>query len=40
MQGIELSRRFYNDIVRPWLAETAPDLRHTAANNIVEEAPR
>lgn len=31
MQGIELSRRFYTDIVRPWLAETAPDLRHTAA---------
>lgn len=31
MQGIELSRRFYNDVVRPWLSETAPDLRHAAA---------
>ncbi|WP_193336733.1 DUF4037 domain-containing protein [Devosia beringensis] len=31
MQGIELSRRFYGDIVRPWLAEVAPDLQHSAA---------
>lgn len=31
MQGIELSRRFYADIVRPWLAEVAPALPHAAA---------
>ena len=31
MQGIELSRRFYTDIVRPWLKTTAPDLEHAAA---------
>lgn len=31
MQGIELSRRFYADIVRPWLAEVAPGLPHAAA---------
>jgi len=31
MQGIELSRRFYTDVVRPWLNTTAPDLRHAAA---------
>ena len=31
MQGIELSRRFYTDIVRPWLAEVAPDLQYSAA---------
>lgn len=31
MQGIELSRRFYADIVRPWLGEVAPDLRYSAA---------
>jgi len=31
MQGIELSRRFYNDVVRPWLSEAAPGLRHAAA---------
>lgn len=31
MQGIELSRRFYADIVRPWLDRVAPDLRHAAA---------
>lgn len=30
MQGIELSRRFFTDIVRPWLAQTAPDLRYSA----------
>ncbi|MGB3337687.1 MAG: DUF4037 domain-containing protein [Devosia sp.] len=31
MQGIELSRRFYLDIVRPWLNEVAPGLQHSAA---------
>ncbi|HLK25558.1 MAG TPA: DUF4037 domain-containing protein [Caulobacteraceae bacterium] len=31
MQGIELSRRFYVDLVRPWLAATAPGLPHAAA---------
>ncbi|WEJ34648.1 DUF4037 domain-containing protein [Devosia sp. SD17-2] len=31
MQGIELSRRFYADIVRPWLTTTAADLSHAAA---------
>ena len=31
MQGIELSRRFYTDIVRPWLKDVAPDLPHSAA---------
>ncbi|UYO00953.1 MAG: DUF4037 domain-containing protein [Devosia sp.] len=31
MQGIELSRRFYADLVRPWLAGAAPGLRHAAA---------
>ncbi|GLQ53963.1 DUF4037 domain-containing protein [Devosia nitrariae] len=31
MQGIELSRRFYADIVRPWLNEVAPSLSHSAA---------
>lgn len=31
MQGIELSRRFYTDIVRPWLAKAAPGLSHAAA---------
>ncbi|MEO5806383.1 DUF4037 domain-containing protein [Devosia sp.] len=31
MQGIELSRRFYADIVQPWLRSTAPDLRYSAA---------
>lgn len=31
MQGIELSRRFYLDIVRPWLSETIPELQHAAA---------
>ena len=31
MQGIELSRRFYADIVRPWLRDAAPDLAHAAA---------
>ncbi|OWV79118.1 hypothetical protein ATY77_28165 [Rhizobium sp. R634] len=31
MQGIELSRRFYADIVRPWLAQVAPELPHSAA---------
>lgn len=31
MQGIELSRRFYTDIVRPWLSEVAPGLPHAAA---------
>jgi hypothetical protein len=31
MQGIELSRRFYEDLVRPWLATAAPGLPHAAA---------
>ncbi len=31
MQGIELSRGFYTDIVRPWLSQVAPELRHSAA---------
>ncbi|MGR9506740.1 DUF4037 domain-containing protein [Rhizobium leguminosarum] len=31
MQGIELSRRFYADIVRPWLTSVAPALPHSAA---------
>ena len=31
MQGIELSRRFYADVVRPWLSSVAPDLQHSAA---------
>ena len=31
MQGIELSRRFHTDIVRPWLNDVAPGLRHSAA---------
>ncbi|EJZ22159.1 DUF4037 domain-containing protein [Rhizobium sp. Pop5] len=31
MQGIELSRRFYTDIIRPWLAQVAPELPHSAA---------
>jgi hypothetical protein len=30
-QGIDLSRRFYADVVRPWLAERFPGLRHAAA---------
>jgi hypothetical protein len=31
MQGIELSRRFYRDLVAPWLADTQPGLGHAAA---------
>lgn len=31
MQGIELSRRFFSDIVQPWLAGTAGRLRYSAA---------
>ncbi|MGV8833760.1 MAG: DUF4037 domain-containing protein [Devosia sp.] len=31
MQGIELSRRFYSDIVRPWLSEVVPGLSYSAA---------
>jgi hypothetical protein len=31
MQGIELSRRFYGEVVRPWLSLVAPELRHAAA---------
>lgn len=30
MQGIALSRRFYRDVVRPWLDAAAPGLRHSA----------
>jgi Domain of unknown function (DUF4037) len=31
MQGIELSRRFYDEFVGPWLARAFPNLRHAAA---------
>jgi hypothetical protein len=31
IQGIELSRRFYAEVVSPWLAREFPDLRHAAA---------
>lgn len=31
MQGIELSRRFYIDVVSPWLTAAAPRLLHSAA---------
>lgn len=31
MQGIELSRRFYLEVVQPWLPTAAPGLRHSAA---------
>jgi hypothetical protein len=31
MQGIELSRRFYDELVGPWLAGAFPGLRHAAA---------
>jgi hypothetical protein len=31
MQGIELSRRFYTDVVRPWLSAVVPELRYAAA---------
>lgn len=31
MQGIELSRRFYLEVVRPWLSQVAPGLQHAAA---------
>jgi hypothetical protein len=31
LQGIELSRRFYTDIVAPWLGSVAPELQHSAA---------
>ncbi|SFV36559.1 protein of unknown function [Devosia crocina] len=31
MQGIELSRRFFTELVAPWLATVAPDLRYSAA---------
>jgi len=31
MQGIELSRRFHDEIVRPWLGEVAPGLPYAAA---------
>jgi hypothetical protein len=31
MQGIELSRRFYAEVVGPWLAGAYPQLRHAAA---------
>ena len=30
MQGIELSRRFYGEVVAPWLARDVPGLRHAA----------
>jgi hypothetical protein len=31
MQGIELSRRFYVEVVQPWLRSVAPELPHAAA---------
>jgi len=31
MKGIELSRRFYLEVVRPWLDAAAPGLPHSAA---------
>lgn len=31
MQGIALSQAFYDELVRPWLAEVAPGLQHAAA---------
>jgi hypothetical protein len=31
ISGIELSRRFYGELVRPWLASAFPDLPHAAA---------
>ncbi|HEY3887984.1 MAG TPA: DUF4037 domain-containing protein [Caulobacteraceae bacterium] len=31
ISGMELSRRFYGELVRPWLARAFPDLRHAAA---------
>lgn len=31
MQGIELSRRFYAEVVRPWLRTVVPELEHAAA---------
>jgi hypothetical protein len=31
MQGVELSRRFYTEVVRPWLSSAAPGLQHSAA---------
>lgn len=31
MQGIELSRRFYIEVVQPWLSSAAPGLQHSAA---------
>jgi Domain of unknown function (DUF4037) len=31
ISGLELSRRFYGERVRPWLADAFPDLRHAAA---------
>ena len=31
ISGTELSRRFYGELVRPWLTGAFPDLRHAAA---------
>lgn len=31
MQGIELSRRFFIEVVQPWLRQVAPELRYAAA---------
>ncbi len=31
ISGLELSRRFYGDLVRPWLAHAFPNPRHAAA---------
>ena len=30
MKGLELSRLFYREVVRPWLDEAFPSLRHDA----------
>src|SRR5580658_9234832 len=31
IQGLELSRRFYAEVVGPWLARAFPQVRHAAA---------
>ena len=31
MEGVELSRRFYDEVVGPWLARDFPGLPHAAA---------
>jgi hypothetical protein len=31
IKGVELSRRFYGELVDPWLGRAFPSLRHAAA---------